>query len=200
VWLDVWNGFVSWERTWGWGTVPDWVGGVGTAAAFLIAALGYVRSVNTRKVEQARLVYAKLTAGDVCLEGKPISGKYLTDLMNSRRELVRWDEEAASYLATRDFGSALVVVVNRSDQMLASLDRVGIVGWPGAEPWSVETALRPLEPGEEREMQLLRFGRDGTAQSSVPFIEFMDASGVRWRRDGGHPIRQLHWWNRRAKS
>jgi hypothetical protein len=184
-----------------WGSVPDWIGGVGTAAAFLLAAIGYIASLGTRKAEQARLVYAKLESGSGSAAGGEVgSGTYVTTLLNEQPGLIELDEKTASYVATRDFTTATVTVVNRSDEMLASLDRVAVVGWDEGKPWSAENALRPLEPGDRREIKLFSYGLHRTSQTSAALIEFTDASGVRWSRRGGQPVRQLHWWNHHSGS
>lgn len=42
------------------GSWPDWIAAVGTALAFLIAAVSYLWSVKVRREAQARLVYAEV--------------------------------------------------------------------------------------------------------------------------------------------
>ena len=185
-----------------WGSIPDWISGVGTVAAFFVAVAVYIGSLRTRKAEQARLVYARIENGSGSYAGGSLGGggDYLTELLNEQPDVVRWDEETASHVATQDFTTATVFVVNRSDEMLASLDHVAVVGWPEGKPWSAENSLRPLEPGDTRRVKLFSYGVHRTRLTSPVLVEFTDASGVRWSRRGGQPVRQIHWWNRSSHS
>ena len=46
------------------GPATDWIGSVGTALAFLVAAFGYVGSVRDKRREQARRISAWIQASD----------------------------------------------------------------------------------------------------------------------------------------
>lgn len=57
-----------------WGTVADWVGGLGTTAAFLITAFVVYRDAKVRRLAQARnVVYTleSLNLVEVALKGRP---------------------------------------------------------------------------------------------------------------------------------
>jgi hypothetical protein len=191
VWLDAWNGFVNWERTWDWGSVPDWVGGVGTAAAFIIAALGYFGSVRTRKSSQAKLVYARLVKAGFAAAGAQLDDPNI----GSRAAAVRSDlvqggatPTGPRFHAVKAFGYAKIEVLNNSKEMLSSIDRVEIV----ENSWSAaDDNLGSLEPGKTLETLLFAPALTSLLPTAEAKVTFTDAQGTRWARTGGRPIQEL---------
>lgn len=172
---------------------PNWLGAVGTTAAALIAALGFLLVVLDRQKRQARLVSCTLTK--VYLRPKGYEYEHegeLTVSDDSGRTMhprsrtihrVRLDAPATEVRMT---------FTNRSDEQISRVT-CDLLGPDGATLRTSIWALLVVSPAHNEDFALhlqkpehLNIPRVGCQTR----MRFTDASGVRWERVSGKPLRR----------
>ena len=149
-----------------WGDVPAWIGSIGTAVAFILAAWVYLQSFRDRRAEQARKVAAWAPGGITLLSpGEEIPRTPMTVDVESIHTLVH--------------------VYNLSDELVSDLT-MRLVRLDGTEfDERARTHWTDVGPGQRIENGI-RLPYDGRPLTPLRVqIEFTDAAGRRWRRLGG---------------
>lgn len=156
-----------------WGTVPGWVGAVGTVLAFGLALGLGVWELRQRRMSQR------------------------DDQLRQARLITI--SEPAMDVAERDRNreSVYVRLFNYSDQPIHEI-YVMIRLWresdsEPAEPDMIQIIL--LGPGENHEFEFELPPGDGPVLAGAPWVWFLDAYGRRWQRNAVHiePQRLLHY-------
>lgn len=185
------------------GTWPDWVGALGTSAAFLVAAFAYAGDVRRRRWAQARLVYVRL--------------EYLTSHETSatvpildRGVRPRGTDVEGVELPTRGGRGKLIVdaaaavtaaIHNGSDELIgpAIVRAVGRT-LPGV-PWDFEVSAGSVDPHSEVLADLLCSNphHPGAPPNLELEVTFRDSAGRWWRRRGTEPVERARDRERAAR-
>lgn len=195
-WKPDWN--------WDWGTVPDWVAGVGTVGALLWAVKVYRSSVRQQRFLQSRLVHAYFEEFDLW--------EY-AGLHNGRSESIDRDRMQTGLLKppnlqfpgdwepTEDVHVALMYVQNNSDEIITSVDGGAVSTRPGV-PNLYFLPIHAIAPGEKAERVVL-VPYPGVSASVVPyepFVSFRDSGGVWWFRRSTEPVKGPYYKPRRRRD
>jgi hypothetical protein len=174
------------RNDWNWGTVPEWIAGMGTALAFGFAAIAFSHDLNARRDEdrksQARLVDA-------------------------------WVAEAHWQPQTNEESYVLVVTVQASNGSSQTVRAVGVdVEFHHQRLFggSLAPVIPPTQPGTEPTYVLNFSGFDSQYVSKIPdnrlrfyfglSIDFVDAAGNRWIRTQDGALRWLYNVTDRARE
>lgn len=155
-----------------WGSVPSWIGSLITSGSLLVATATYRRSVRDQKAEQAL-------------------------------KIVAWSIESADAVDTRR-----VFLSNRSSHAIYNVRLIPFDAEevtfndfePGQDSWVLPM---PAEDRLERSSELstnlsavpfvpiqVALNRQQRRQEPYPYLEFVDASGRAWLRDGRGELRR----------
>lgn len=175
------------------GSWPDWVAALGTSAAFLIAAIAYVREVRARRWAQARLVYVRLV--DVSWHPPGATVPLLAHGAGIGFGDVPWLPVSGPPPITEQIvmaaaGTVTAAVHNGSDELFgpAFVRALGRNG-PGV-PWAFEVPAGATAPHSETVVELLCSNPHyPTGEPGIELeVTFRDAAGRWWRRRGFEPV------------
>jgi hypothetical protein len=161
-----------------WGSVPDWIAGIGTAAATIILTVGFLLELKRRRIEdhQRRLLDEQIAE-------------------DRRDEKARQARRVSARLVDPYGESPKLEVRNDSDQPIYDVSTS--LHLPPDNPDTYSFILGPSKlhydfaAGEARtfDVNLPEYVGDLTAQNFAVEITFTDARGSRWRKIGkGQPI------------
>lgn len=175
------------------GSWADWFAAVGTTAAFVIAAVAFLRDVRMRQFAQARLVHVEVRSTATHIRGTvPVWGDPSVDVVGD----VDWTgQHTRGRLTHRLLGGPAVVVVaeihNGSDELLGrSLVRAYGRTGPG-DPWSFEVKGGAVGPSSKVVLDLLCKPFLLNMKPDVELeVTFRDSAGRWWRRRGVEPVRR----------
>ncbi|WP_172171319.1 hypothetical protein [Brevibacterium sp. CT2-23B] len=172
-----------------WGTVPDWIAAVGTAAAFLWAVFLYSQNLRDREIAQARLLSIvsppaplQMIAGTILpseLKIIALAGDLQTSTHRGTGRVSLVLKEAAVAV---DFH-----LTSTSDESFF-IESIDIVRKDGSV-LSVPNYWPDLPPRTDYKVTVL-FPEDETAAGKYR-IRFRDASGRRWERYNSRPVYKL---------
>ncbi len=176
------------------GTVPDWIAGIGAAAAFVIAAASYAwgrrRAVETRLAELRR--ERRAHAEQVTYYLEQVSSAVLTDEQVAETRTKRTPKDAGWFhyrdASGYDWGD-LVLINNTGGSIYMVVACV-----PGSPLDGKTRGIGVIPPGETRvRMPMRPYPGDGSGawtrrdgefvnNELVPWVEFRDPAGITWPR------------------
>lgn len=172
-----------------WGTVPDWIAAVGTAAAFLWAVFLYRQNLRDREIAQARLlsivsppVPLEMTAGTFL----PAEGKSIALAGDPQRSTHRGTGKTS--LVLKEAAMAVDFHLTSTSDESFFIESIDIVREDGSV-LSVPNYWPDLPPRTDYKVTVL-FPEDETAAGKYR-IRFRDASGRRWERFNSLPVQAL---------
>ncbi|MGC1211993.1 MAG: hypothetical protein WA890_12100 [Micromonospora sp.] len=180
------------------GSWPDWVAAIFTSAAFIVAAITYMRSVEERRESQARLVYSKLvglkfhepgTEFDMLPHGAK-SGWTASgvDILPPSSP-----EEKSRYIALVPVIQLTAAVHNGSKELIAPA-KVQVVNTGRNSTYDTFSAtVNSVDPESEEVVDFVWPNADHPGQPGLgTTLLFRDASGRWWRRHLAEPIEAVH--------
>jgi hypothetical protein len=177
-------------------SAAEWIAAVGTALAFLIAAIAFAAEARRRAWAQARLVYA------VVIRARHLEDGEQLDVHMDGASVGMGDAEGRP--AYDAFGNGVraadgrsivvtVAVLNESDELLGvTLVRpvAPVTGRPS--PWNFEVPGGPVPPhGEYRVALLCKDDPRPNIERAVGVeVTFRDSAGRWWRRRNAEPVKR----------
>ena len=176
-----------------WGTVPDWVAGLGTVLTLLFGVLVYQRDAENRRRAQPRLVYA--VAGNGHQIGPDRLGPTHTFQITDGYRMALVNPGIAERLP-RNFASANQVcnfvpvrVANNSEEVVIDV-RLRLLDFRGDQVGNEIVAEDYIQPTAEVLLQI-GYVDDRGPNGVTPQIDFTDAVGQRWRAHIGEPLKPI---------
>lgn len=167
------------------GDLGTWIGSIGTAAAFVLAAIAYLRSVRDKETAQARLMSAWVQGAPTQLKANHTysdrGGPTLVDLRTGKEHRVGL-RAGGQVLVPADMYSLEWKVENASDEMFSDIC-CSVVDPDGQLVQDIGKFMN-LPPSH----QLVGFVRIPVSNVQVPTAElqveasFQDATGQSWTR------------------
>ncbi|MGO2750294.1 MAG: hypothetical protein ACTIA6_09615 [Pseudoclavibacter sp.] len=181
------------------GELAEWVGAISTAAAFIIAAIGYAWSVSRDRKAQARRVYANYAGYDLYPGGVNADARELLPLdavgYTFEEEMgVQGDRNPDGSMTISIAGPVVrctYKIVNHSDEVIGPV-RLNLVDPKTGELIAnVEGTIPYIEPGGE-----VRYGAVLVDRWRTEVVElhariiFRDSSGTWWHRYESEPVQR----------
>lgn len=192
---------IEWCRDVDWGTAPQWVTAAIALLALLVSAIGigttvraYRASVKNTREAQARLVYGQLVRASFYKKGRnaievqrevgTASLQYGIRLFDDDMNLITQTEEARAYFT--------LGVVNNSKEIIGEV-LIGVVdGASGKPEGPARTFVDAVDPEARYEYTIgVIDTRWFGSYSLIPWVEFVDSGGTKWRRVGTRPISRV---------
>lgn len=175
---------------------PNWIVGIATSLAFLVAAGTYWQAVKVRREEQARLVYSSLKAFHARQAGEtfPINGDGADiGLSNGNVRIVNSDnDKTAQQIALEPVLQVTVAIHNLSKEMVSPV-RVHLIDSGHGKVWKEFSLSVVVEPKSTKLVEFVFPNHIHPAQPGIgTIITFRDSSSNWWRRFGSEPIDRLH--------
>jgi hypothetical protein len=184
------------------GSWPEWVEAGFTSLAFVIAALSYRRSVNTRREAQARLVYSKITEirfyepgaqfdllPNGAQHGAPGGGAEIVQITDPESGSVK-----SRYLSVEPVGQVTAVIHNGSNELIGPAKLQLVDTGPKGVVFAEFAALTGVVEPESDHVLSFVFpnphhpGQPGLGTTLI----FRDSSGQWWRRYRAESIEAVH--------
>lgn len=176
-----------------WGTVPQWVSGVGTLVAFAWAVFLYRRSVADKRLEVPRLVVGRIEARRLYEAGRLFSTSQIFEVDGEQRPFeaakpgaLATHRQGDDYIAKVGVRFLLVRVANHSTESVSQVHVYSYTARTGARGQMIDV----LDPGESRLVVLTTVHRHPDYDKFEPALRFVDAAGRRWSRRGQGPVRK----------
>lgn len=205
-----------WDQFWGhflpdvyalrtpeqWDAIRNWVTVIVGATAAIIALFTFVANGRTRRRAQARLVYAKIVRSSTAKPdasffiGAAEVGKIEVGMMTptSGSYEVRPGGDIGQFLAVDKPGSVTFIEVhNRSDELIGPV-HIRIKRKEVSARSNTTAAVIPVLEPESKAKVYVGWAHQAKRPNNEPIIDFRDASGQWWRRDGALPIRKGRWF------
>jgi len=178
------------------GTAGEWVGGVGTALAFLAAAAALWSDARARREQQPRKIYARLVESVDAAVGDPVP-ELVGDAVAFGAELIELrprDGGSPTLVAKEPLHAIKVRIHNGSDEPVPYA-HVDLLKERGLKLVPLPPAPF-IDPGQR--VDLLSFTALTEHMAIAPRVDltFQDAAGRWWRRAERGAIERLYWWRR----
>jgi hypothetical protein len=183
-----------------WGTVPAWVGAVGSVAAFGLATLIYWRNSVLESKTQARLVFPVVRPNSMMMrpEGDVLQSWGLKGdkMMRASDDVERlcdrseW-EYKVEYRTRGPVMQWMGYVQNNSEEPIVGV----VVGLAvGKKVWETQEPVGHIEPGGE--VVSSRYfthppAKDYFEGNLFTIVWFTDAAGIRWMRRLDQPLKKV---------
>ena len=201
--IDLWQIVERDDRFELWGTVPQWLQFVATAAALWWAVYLYRQSLRDKKSAQAKLVYA-VPNGDAMKMEAGYSYNIETDRINTEA-YPPLRRQGAQFVSDEDALLCWITLKNDSAEVMNSLSVAvwassgKVHGIPKRTSRGRSEDLEYLAPGESIELGIAMPYEDFDEETLElrTFVKFTDFNGRRWRRDILGP---LYWSSQHASK
>lgn len=177
------------------GSWPDWIAGIGTSLAFVLAALAYARDVKVRRGAQARLVYCKVTHVEAHVPGErfPMLARGAQiGYGDARVQILRGGPGESEYLAAEPLMLLTVTVHNGSDELIGPA-RVMPIDTGHDKAWGFSVPLGVIDPRGDGVVELTCSNPHYPGEPGVSAVViFRDSVGQWWSRKGSEPVERVH--------
>ncbi|MCO7239070.1 hypothetical protein [Aeromicrobium sp. CnD17-E] len=188
----MYGGCLNVMSSWDWGSAPEWVGGVGGAAAFLLAARVYSRAKEDDQKAQARRIYFQWT------RSQDFPKDAVADVTVGYAERGSFAIKSGNndgYLLAQNVNITFVTVHNHSDEIAHNV-RVAVTEDSQWFPDNVAYVIRDLAPGEKVDLSFTvhdgsHAGTTVVALDPEISMTFTDAGGRHWERSLATPVRKV---------
>lgn len=175
---------------------PNWVVGVATLFAFLVAAGTYWQATKIRREEQARLVYSSLKAFHAREAGEtfPVNGDGADVGLNKGnvRIVDSGPDEPLQQVAFEPVLQVTIGIHNLSKELVSPV-RVHLVDSGQKKVWKDFSISVTVEPESTKLVEFVFPNFIHPAQPGIgTIITFRDSSSNWWRRHGSEPIDRVH--------
>ncbi len=181
------------------GTWPDWVSGIGTSLAFMVAAVAYARDAKSRREAQARLVYSRVSNHMALVPGEvfgDISEGATVGLITAGTARIVPSVskgDPSSMVALRPCIRLMVTIHNGSAELIGPI-KVQVVNLGRGKVFEdFAQQLGSVEPATDEVVSFCFANDDFPGDPALgSTIVFRDAQGAWWRRHGAEPIEAIH--------
>ena len=168
-----------------WGSVPDWLAGVGAVLALMFAALA-VRAVRHTNRQQA--IQLEQQAEQLRQQARQLAGMEESRRREQAEKVAAWISIDESLLEIKNTAESPVYDVHIYVMGTASLTSDGAIEGP-SEYLFLELVRPSAEPIRRSLIDAL-MGSDGLMLTGRVAITFRDAAGLMWERDALGNLRQ----------